>query len=236
MPIGVGLTPMTLSALITRLGSPNWNFEVRTGRHDHGTLDEILQFAYVAGQSCCWRNSIAPPGILANLLIHTRRKLANEVPHQKRNVFRTLPQRRKCDRKHIEAVKQIRAEPPLSNHLGQILIRGCHNTNVNPDGAVASEPLKFLFLENAQELRLQFERQIAHLIQKQRTCVGVLKAPGRLSPRSGECSALVAEEFALDETIWHCRAVHLGLGDQFFARTGLAQDKDRRIGSSGQVQ
>ena len=103
---------------------------------------------------------------MPNLLVHTKGKLANKVLHQKGNVFTTLSQRWKRDRKHIEPVKQIRAEPPLSYHLVQILIRGCHDAHINSYRSVAAKPLKFLFLENSQKLGLQFERQIANLIQK----------------------------------------------------------------------
>src|ERR1700678_563961 len=85
---------------------------------------------------------------MANLLVHARRKLANKVLHQKRNVFRTLAQRRKRDRKYIEPVEQIGAETPLPNHLAQILIRSRHNPDINPDRAVAAEPLEFLFLKD----------------------------------------------------------------------------------------
>jgi hypothetical protein len=79
--------------------------------------------------------------------------------------------------------------------------------------------------------------------------VGVLKTAGCLSHRSGECSALMAEELAFHETAWHCRAVQLdiwtalskallmnGLGYNFLAGAGFTLNKDNRIGSSDHVQ
>jgi hypothetical protein len=115
--------------------------------------------------------------------------------------------------------------------LVQIVISGCHNAKVDSYRSVAAKPLKFLFLENSQKLGLQFEWQIANFIEKERSCMGVLKSAGCLSQRSSECSAFMAQEFAFQQTAWHCRAVQLdiwtalpkallmnGLGYKFLAR------------------
>jgi hypothetical protein len=86
--------------------------------------------------------------------------------NQNGDVLSTLSQRRNGDRKHIEPVKQIRAEAPLSYHFVQVPISGRHNANVNPDRAIAAEPLKLMFLKNSQKLGLQSQRQVTDLIQK----------------------------------------------------------------------
>ena len=109
---------------------------------------------------------------LPALPIHAEGKLANKVIHQKRDVLRTRSQGRKIDREYIQPVKEIGAKPPFAHHLRQVLIGGRDDTNVNASGACAAEPLELLFLENTQELGLQFERQVADFVEKQRSCVG----------------------------------------------------------------
>src|SRR5713101_3491769 len=87
--------------------------------------------------------------------------------------------------------------------------------------------------------------QIPNLIQKQGSCMGVLEATGRLRQRSSEGAALVAEQFAFEETAGQCCAVHLhvrtapsqallvdGFGDKLLTRARLAMEQDCRIGSS----
>src|SRR5271165_3495941 len=69
-----------------------------------------------------------------------------------------------------------------------------------------------------------------------------VKAAGCLSDRPGESTALVAEQFALEQPPWHRRTVHLyvrtepsrallvnSLGNQLLARAGFALNQNRRI-------
>ncbi len=164
---------------------------------------------------------------------------------QDRNILRPLSQRRKLDREHIEPVKQVCAKSAIPHHLRQILIRGCYDANIHSNRAGAAKPLKLLFLQNSQELWLQFERQIADLIQKQCSLVGELKAARGLRQGSGEGSTLVAKQLVFEQSAWHRRAVHFDVwaavskallvnsfGDKLLSRAGLALDQDCRIGSS----
>jgi hypothetical protein len=107
-----------------------------------------------------------------------------------------LPQRRDGDRKYIEPVEQIRPEAALLDHLFQILICGGDEPNVNANGSAAAKPLVFLLLQNPQELRLQVQRELTYLIQKQRPAMCLLKPAVGSANRAGECSTLVAEQLA----------------------------------------
>jgi hypothetical protein len=59
--------------------------------------------------------------------------------------------------------------------------------------AVAAEPLKFLFLQDAKQFRLKFERDVAYFVQEERALVRHFEASYFLSNRSGECSLFVTE-------------------------------------------
>jgi hypothetical protein len=61
-------------------------------------------------------------------------------------------------------------------------------------GACAAHPLELTLLENAQKLRLQIERQVADLVEKQRTSVGQLEAAPLRGGRTGDGAFFVAEQ------------------------------------------
>src|SRR5690606_38883325 len=95
------------------------------------------------------------------------------------------------------------------------------------------------FLESAQKLDLSLERDRADLVQKQRPAARQLEAPGFGVDGAGERSALMTEEFALDQLARDRRAVHLDEGAIFtsgrlvqrsrhelLARSALARDED----------
>jgi hypothetical protein len=57
----------------------------------------------------------------------------------------------------------------------------------------------FAVLQDAQQLGLQLQRQLTHLVQEERAAIGLLE--GALAPglRSGEGAFLMAEQLALDQ-------------------------------------
>jgi hypothetical protein len=65
--------------------------------------------------------------------------------------------------------------------------------------ARAPQPLELLVLQDAQQLRLQLQRNVTHLVQKQRALVGQFQPPYFLTDGPGECALLVPEQFALQQ-------------------------------------
>ncbi len=113
---------------------------------------------------------------------------------------------------------------------------------------VDAEALELALLQDAQQLRLQFERDLANLIEEDGALVGELEAADALRDGAGEGAALVPEKFAFEQTGGNRRAVELderarvaraeiveGAGDQLLARAGLAVDDDGGIGGSDRL-
>src|SRR3974390_962656 len=65
---------------------------------------------------------------------------------------------------------------------------------------VATESLELLFLQHAQQFRLKFQRNVAHLVEKQGAFVGELEPPRLLCNSARKCSFFVAEQFTLKES------------------------------------
>jgi len=78
-------------------------------------------------------------------------------------------------RKNVQPVIQVCAESILVNHRLEIAIGRRHEPNVRSDRSSASNPLEFLVLDCAEQFRLEFERHLADLIEKQRALVGQLE-------------------------------------------------------------
>ncbi|MGC4048400.1 MAG: hypothetical protein QM757_01625 [Paludibaculum sp.] len=72
-----------------------------------------------------------------------------------------------------------------------------------------TQGLELLFLQGPQEFGLEFERQVADLIEEKGAVVGPLKAAFVLREGSGESTAFVAEQLAFEQRAGNGRAVQL---------------------------
>src|SRR5580700_526856 len=99
----------------------------------------------------------------------------------------------------IQAEVQVFAKRPIAIGGFKIAI-GCGDyAYIDIDSLIASNGTYFFFLENAQKLRLHFQRKLANFIQENRSTVGRLEKSGFRSGGSGEGAFLVAEKFAFHQ-------------------------------------
>ena len=90
---------------------------------------------------------------------------------QGRDVFLALPQRRKLNIDHIEAVIKVFAESSVVHQPFQVDI-GCRNDpGIHLDRVVGAQPHEFLLLDNAQELGLSLEADRPDFIEEDRALV-----------------------------------------------------------------
>ena len=138
---------------------------------------------------------------------------------------------------HVEPEVKIFAEG--SGFVGgfEIAVSGGDDAHVHFDALVAAYGTHFFFLQHAQQLGLQFERQFADFIEKNRAGVGRLKQSLLGFQGAGECSLFVTEKLALNQrrheraaidghegTIGEGSAEMNGAGDQFFSGAAFAGD------------
>ena len=144
---------------------------------------------------------------MLDLATHPAAVNLDKVRHQRRNVFAAVAQRRQQNGKHVQTVVEIAAKLTPIRHLHQITICGSHQPNVDLMSAGAAQALELLFLQNAQQLRLQRRRNVAHFIQEKRALVGQFETADLLRDGSGERTLLVAKEFTLQQIQWNGSAI-----------------------------
>src|SRR5579863_7493897 len=115
-------------------------------------------------------------------------------------------------------------------------MRSGDEPDINLVSVVAAQPLEFPLLQNAQQLCLKLERDVADFIQEERALVGQFKTSRFLRDRPGECSFFMAEKFTLQEPERNRCTIQLDdsaiaagaqivdrAGDQLLASPGLPQ-------------
>ena len=65
--------------------------------------------------------------------------------------------------------------------------------HIHFDGARAAQPFELVLLQDAQQLGLQLQRNVADFVEKQRAFMGQLEAADLLRDGAGERALLVAE-------------------------------------------
>ncbi len=169
--------------------------------------------------------------------------LLRELLHHPWDVFLPLSQRRNVERHDAKSEEEILAELPLLHLELQVLLGRRDDANIDADGAAATHPTDLTLLQNAQQLGLQIEGELAELVQKDRPAVSQLEGPLSGGGRSGVGALLMPKELGLDQGPRHGAAVHhdegavLALaqlvdraGHQVLAGAGLSLDMDRGLG------
>ena len=100
-----------------------------------------------------------------------------------------------------------------------------------------SDRTEFFFLQHAEQLGLQIQRQLANFIEKRGAAIGGFDQADLLAHRAGERAFHMSEQFALHERTHHRRAIDSDErpcwidimdrpGDYFLAGPCLAQQQN----------
>src|SRR3989449_9067477 len=174
------------------------HLEPPAARKDHRGLDQVPELADVPGPRVptervqrLARDDLDPAG-------HGTREPLDEVAHQGGNVLGPLAERRGLGRGNApprgESVPATVLFHPPEEGAGA---RG-READVDLDRLRTADPLELLLLQDAQQLRLELERDLADLVEEQRAAVGHLEAADLLGDGAGEGAPLVPEELALE--------------------------------------
>ena len=126
---------------------------------------------------------------------------------QNRHLFPPVSQRWNMNPYYVQAVKQILSEATVINRSFQIRVGRRQHAHVYPHRLGLADRLDLRLLEKAHELRMNLEREIADLIEKERSAIGGPYDPGVIRGRSGKRASAVPEELTIDDLFWSSRAI-----------------------------
>src|SRR5882724_3644345 len=126
---------------------------------------------------------------------------------EQRNIACSFAKRRKQDRKNVQPIIQVHAEPPFGYHLLKILICRGNYPHIDSSRLRTTESFELLLLNHAQELGLKLDRQFANFVEEKRTAISGLKATYSMCQGSSKGASLMSKEFALDQRGGNGRAV-----------------------------
>src|ERR1700675_3022194 len=155
--------------------------QLLAGRENHRALQQVFEFTDIAGPGIVRKRVHGAGGNVLNLFIEAAAELLHEIADEERNVFRTLAQRGDLNGKNIEAVVEVAAKSALGDQFRKIGVGGSDDTDIYASRSRASETFEFLLLQNAEKLGLQFEREVADFVEKERAAVGEFEAADFLS-------------------------------------------------------
>ncbi|OPZ59375.1 MAG: hypothetical protein BWY87_01038 [Deltaproteobacteria bacterium ADurb.Bin510] len=206
-------------------------------------FDGMLQFTHITGPGVIHQGLLGFGREARDSALETLVEQRQEVLKQQRDVLAALPERRQGELDHLEPVIEILAKFALSDHLAQVAVGGRDHAGANLDGRAVADAFKLAFLQHAQELELNARRDVADLVQKDRTAAGQLEATLFVADGAGEGPLDVAEQLAFEQALGQSRAVDRheglrrtfaavvqGLGHQLLAGAALAGNQGRGLG------
>src|SRR4029077_9314028 len=116
-------------------------------------------------------------------------------------VARSLAQRGQQNGYHINAVIEVLAEAPGSDHFLEVFVGGGNEPEIDFLGRLAPDTRHRPILQHAQQLALQGQAQGGDLVQKQRPRMGEFDVSGPRRSRVRECTLLVPEQLGLDQVL-----------------------------------
>ena len=125
------------------------------------------------------------------------------------------------------------------NHLFKIAVRRSYEAKINFLRIRASQSFEFLLLQCPQQLRLDFNRNVADFVKKQRALVGQFESADFLGDGARKSALLVAKQFALQQAGGNGRTIYLhqrtilpptaimnGAGNQFLTRSSFSKQQN----------
>src|SRR5690554_4245363 len=111
--------------------------------------------------------------------------ITEKMRHERGKILLSVAQWRNVYRKHAQAVIKIKAETTGFGFSQKIAIGGRNDPHIDRSGALISHALKLTFLENAQQLALQLQRNFPDLVEKECAMIRQLKPADPVFDRAG---------------------------------------------------
>ena len=122
------------------------------------------------------------------------------------------------NRKHVQPVEQVFAEPALGDELNGVPVRCADDAYIDGTGYAFADARNAAGLQKAQEFSLQRQVEFTNLVEEEHAAMGAFGGALAIIQRAGKGAADDAENFGFHQV----------------ARDGAAIDGDKRaIGAGG---
>ena len=161
---------------------------------------------------------------------------------QLRYVLDSIAQSRHRKRHHVQPVVQILPKFSRLDRRRQFLVRRRNQPCIQRNSSRSAHAFELPFLQHPQQLRLQFRREFADLVQKQRSALRHFDFPLFLRRSSRERTFFMSKQFALQQIFRNRRAINRHKGifraaavvvncsrHQLFSGPALTLDQHRGI-------
>src|SRR6185503_10873282 len=126
----------------------------------------VLELAYVARKCEAFQGANGVGFEPANLLAELEREALDEPIGQGGDVLAPLAQRRNLDSDHVESVIEILAELAGAHLAFDVAVGGGEDAHVDGNFRSCADRSYRAFLQHAQQLDLQWRRQLADFVEK----------------------------------------------------------------------
>ncbi len=118
---------------------------------------------------------------------------------EERDILSSFPKRGHVNGNHGKPVIEVFAERAPGNRFFKIQVGRCDDPHIELVGPGSADRLHHLFLQGAQELRLEVHRQLSHFIEKEGSSVGLEEFARLVLDSAGKRSLDMAEQLAFQE-------------------------------------
>src|SRR5438105_13306455 len=123
-----------------------------------------------------------------------------KIQRELQNVGPALAKRRHADIDAAEAIEKVRSEQPLLHQRRQAAIRCRDDPDVHSLNGVTADALNGEILDGAQQLGLSRERQVRHLVEKERASFSRLELAAAATNPGGR-PLFDAEQLRLEQRL-----------------------------------
>src|SRR6185437_959728 len=142
--------------------------------HDDRALDSVFQFANVAWPAVGSNRIEAIAAQRLDAGVELAAEAVDEVSREQDRVARALGKRRDFHHDLGQPIVEVVAETAARNHRVQVLVSGADDTRVDRDRLASADPLDHALLEEAQQLDLERQRDVAYFVEEEGAALGKL--------------------------------------------------------------
>ena len=174
---------------------------------DHGALDDVLQLTDIAGIGVPLKNGARIRIDVVDLLPEFPSVMDQGAHREGQDILNPLPERRQLECDDVEPEVQVFTKCSPCDLFFEIAIGRGDQAKIHRDIFRSSDSSKGAFLQNAKQLPLHPQIEIADLVQEQRAALGAIQKAKLALMGACKRAAFMSEQLAFKQVAGNGRAV-----------------------------